>query len=122
VRHHRERVRQAGQGPGVQPRASAQLKTGRVWERTFKSGESIEGADVVDTELEFLYADGEFWHFMEPTTFEQFACDATAMGDTAQWLKGQEKCIVTLWNNAPLSVTAPNRSASSPCGTTLRCR
>jgi elongation factor P len=84
------------------------LKSGRVWERTFKSGESIEGADVVDTELEFLYADGEFWHFMEPTTFEQFACDATAMGDTAQWLKGQEKCIVTLWNNAPLSVTAPN--------------
>ena len=84
------------------------LKTGRVWERTFKSGESIEGADVVDTELEFLYADGEFWHFMEPTTFEQYACDATAMGDPTQWLKGQEKCIVTLWNNAPLSVAAPN--------------
>jgi elongation factor P len=84
------------------------LKTGRVWERTFKSGDSIEGADVVDSELEYLYNDGEFWHFMEPTTFEQFAVDATAMGDAAQWLKGQERCIVTLWNNVPLSVTAPN--------------
>jgi len=84
------------------------LKTGRVWERTFKSGESIEGADVMDTELEFLYADDEFWHFMEATTFEQHAVDAMAMGDTVQWLKGQEKCIVTLWNNAPLSVIAPN--------------
>ncbi len=84
------------------------LKTGRVWERTFKSGETLEGADVMDTELEYLYADGEFWHFMEPTTFEQFAVDANAMGDATQWLKGQERCIVTLWNNAPLSVTAPN--------------
>jgi len=84
------------------------LKSGRVWERTFKSGESIEAADVVDTDLEFLYSDGEFWHFMESTSFEQYAVDATSMGDAAQWLKGQEVCIVTLWNNTPLSVTPPN--------------
>ena len=49
------------------------LKTGRVIDRTFKSGESVEGADVVDTEMQYLYADGEFWHFMTPDTFEQFA-------------------------------------------------
>jgi elongation factor P len=84
------------------------LKTGKVWERTSKSGDSIESADVVDVELEFLYYDGEFWHFMEPASFEQYAADANAMGDTAQWLKGQERCTVTLWNNAPLSVTPPN--------------
>ena len=41
------------------------LRSGRVWERTFKSGESLEGADVMDTELQYLYNDGEFWHFME---------------------------------------------------------
>ncbi|HEY5720324.1 MAG TPA: elongation factor P [Gammaproteobacteria bacterium] len=84
------------------------LKTGRVWERTFRSGESLEGADVVDVEMEFLYGDGEFWHFMHPETFEQFAADANVIGDAAQWLKGQEKCTVTLWNNAPLLVSAPN--------------
>ena len=84
------------------------LKTGRVWERTFKSGETLEGADVVDVELEYLYSDGEFWHFMEPTSFEQYQVDAAAMGDATQWLKGQEKCTVTLWNNVPLAVTAPN--------------
>ena len=44
------------------------LKSGRVWERTFKSGESIEAADVMEIDMEFLYADGEFWHFMKKTT------------------------------------------------------
>lgn len=45
------------------------LKTGRVIERTFKSGDSVESADVVETEMQYLYADGEFWHFMVPDTF-----------------------------------------------------
>ncbi|HHM05371.1 MAG TPA: elongation factor P [Gammaproteobacteria bacterium] len=84
------------------------LKTGRVVERTFKSGESVEGADVMDTEMQYLYSDGEFYHFMVPDTFEQFAASEAAMGDAAKWLKGQEMCLVTLWNNAPLTVTAPN--------------
>ncbi len=84
------------------------LKTGRVLERTFKSGESVEAADVVDTEMQYLYTDGEFWHFMVPDTFEQFAADASVMGDAAKWLKGQESCTVTLFNGEPLSVTPPN--------------
>ncbi|MGB2517333.1 MAG: elongation factor P, partial [Pseudomonadales bacterium] len=58
------------------------LKSGRVWERTFKSGESIESADVMDRDMEYLYTDGEFWHFMMTDgSFEQFAADATAVGD-----------------------------------------
>ncbi len=84
------------------------LKTGKVLERTYKSGESVETADVVDTELQYLYADGEFWHFMDPATYEQIGADATAVGDAGQWLKEQDMCTVTLWNGVPLSVTPPN--------------
>lgn len=84
------------------------LKTGRVWERTFKSGESLEGADVTDRNMEYLYSDGEFYHFMEPETFEQFAADNGIVGDAAQWLKEQDVCIVTLYNGSPLAVTPPN--------------
>lgn len=84
------------------------LKTGRVWERTFKSGESLEGADVMDTEMEYLYNDGEFYHFMEPDTFEQHQADATIVGDAAQWLKEQDIATVTLYNGAPLAVAPPN--------------
>ncbi|WP_372777180.1 elongation factor P [Litorivivens sp.] len=84
------------------------LKTGRVWERTFKSGESLEGADVMDTEMEYLYNDGEFFHFMEPETFEQHQADAATVGDAAQWLKEQDIATVTLYNGAPLAVAPPN--------------
>ncbi len=84
------------------------LKSGRVIERTFKSGENLEGADVMDTDMQYLYNDGEFWHFMVPDTFEQFAADATAVGDNAKWLKEQDICVMTLYNGVPLSVTPPN--------------
>jgi elongation factor P len=84
------------------------LKTGRVIERTFKSGESVEAADVMDTEMQYLYNDGDAWHFMDQTSFEQVAADATAVGDEKKWLREQDICTVTLWNGAPISITPPN--------------
>ena len=84
------------------------LKTGRVWERTFKSGESLEGADVTDRDMDYLYFDGEFYHFMEPNTFEQHQADANIVGDASLWLKEQDTVVVTLYNGAPLAVTPPN--------------
>jgi elongation factor P len=83
------------------------LKTGRVIERTFKSGDTIEAADVVDVDMQYLYADGDFWHFMQPESFEQFTASKAAVGDSAQWLKDGITCIVTLWNGQPLTVTPP---------------
>jgi elongation factor P len=84
------------------------LKTGRVIERTFKSGDSVESADVIDVEMQYLYNDGQFWHFMDPNTFEQISADANALGDAAKWLKEQDRCQLTLWNGLPLTVTPPN--------------
>jgi len=84
------------------------LRNGRTIERTFKSGDSVEAADVVDTEMQYLYSDEQFWHFMRPDTFEQMAADKTAVGDNAKWLKEQDHCTVTLWNGVPLSVEPPN--------------
>jgi len=84
------------------------LKTGRVVEKTFKSGESVEAADVMDTNMQYLYTDGEFWHFMDPNTFEQMGASETAVSDAKMWLKEQDTVEVTLWNGVPLSVTPPN--------------
>ena len=84
------------------------LKNGRVIERTYKSGESVEAADVLDTEMQYLYNDGDSWYFMDQTTFEQFSADKAAVEEAAQWLKGEEICEVTLWNGLPLMVAAPN--------------
>lgn len=84
------------------------LITGRILEKTFKSGDSLEGADVVDLEMQYLYNDGEMWYFMDPSNFEQHGADAKAMEDAAKWLKGEETCTVTLYNGRPLNVTPPN--------------
>lgn len=84
------------------------LKTGRVIERTFKSGESVEGADVLELDLQYLYNDGEFWYFMDQESFEQYTADEKAVGDAEKWLKDQDVCTITLWNGNPLIVEPPN--------------
>ncbi len=84
------------------------LKTGRTVDKTFRSGESVEAADVKDADMQYLYSDGEFWHFMVPDTFEQYAADAKAVAEAKPWLKEQDLCQVTLWNNSPLVVSPPN--------------
>lgn len=83
------------------------LKTGRVVERTYK-GETLESADVHDVEMQYLYADGEGWHFMSPETFEQYALSEGSLGDAKQWLKEQDICVVTVWNGEPIQVLPPN--------------
>ena len=84
------------------------LRTGRVVEKTFKSGDSVEAADVVEQDMQYLYNDGEMWHFMVPDSFEQFAAGEDAVADAKQWLKEQDSCMITLWNGVPLYVTPPN--------------
>jgi elongation factor P len=84
------------------------LKTGRVVDKTFKSGDTVEGADVVEQDMQYLYNDGEFWYFMVPDTFEQFTADKRAVADVEQWLKAEDSYIITLWNGVPLAVTPPN--------------
>jgi elongation factor P len=85
------------------------LLNGRVWERTYKSGESIKGADVMETNMEYLYEDGEFWHFMKTDeSYEQVAADVNAINEARNWLKEQDVYQVVLWNDAPISVIPPN--------------
>ena len=66
------------------------LKTGKVVDKTFKSGESVEAADVVETEMQYLYS------------------DAKAVKDAKDWLSDGDMCGITLFNNAPLIVEPPN--------------
>jgi len=84
------------------------LKNGKVIEKTFKSGDSVEVADIVELEMQFLYYDGSDWVFMNETTYEQVTVSKTAMRDSEKWLKGQEKCEITLWDGLPIIVLAPN--------------
>ena len=101
------------------------LKNGRVMERTFKSGEYLPGADVLETDMEFVYEDGEFWHFMKTDgSFEQIAADKHAVSESKDWLKEQNIYHMILWNEVPITVSPPNfieldsiESANAPCAT-----
>ncbi|MFD2176550.1 elongation factor P [Veronia pacifica] len=84
------------------------LLSGKVLEKTFKSGETVEAADVMDMDLDYLYNDGEFWHFMNNETFEQIAADEKAVGENVKWLVENNTCTLTLWNGNPIAVTPPN--------------
>lgn len=100
--------RKPGKGQATNTIKIRNLKNGRVLEKTLKSGDSWEVADIEETEMQYLYNDGEFWHFMNPSSFEQVQAGGTATEEAAKWLKGEETCKVLFWNGVPLSVTPPN--------------
>ncbi|MFO7857817.1 MAG: elongation factor P [Ectothiorhodospiraceae bacterium] len=83
------------------------LKTGKVLDRTFKSGESVEAADVLETELQYLYSDGDYWYFMDMETFDQVAAPEAALAGAEKWIREQDVCNVILWNGEPIQVDPP---------------
>ena len=97
-----------GKGQAFTRTRIRKLISGKVLDVNFKSGTSVEAADVMDLNLTYSYKDDAFWYFMHPETFEQYSADAKAVGDAEKWLLDQADCIVTLWNGAPITVTPPN--------------
>lgn len=87
------------------------LISGRVLERNYKSGESLPGADVDELDMQYLYTDDDFYHFMMQDTFEQYSITENVMQETKKWLKPEDICKVTLWNDVPISVTPPQMVA-----------
>jgi elongation factor P len=97
-----------GKGQAINRVKIRNLLNGRVIERTFKSGDTVDGADVTERDLQYVYNDGEFWYFMDPASFEQMSIGKDILGETQNWLKEQEPYRVTLWNDAPITIEPPN--------------
>ncbi len=96
-----------GKGQAINRVKVRNLRSGRVLDRSYRSGETVEAADIMETEMQYLYNDGDFWHFMVPDSFEQFTAGKEVMADAAPWLKEGVNCTVMLWNGEPLGVTPP---------------
>ena len=60
-----------GKGQAVMRTKLYNLRTQKVWERTFKSGESVEEADILEKDFQFLYSEGQNFVFMDQANFEQ---------------------------------------------------
>ncbi|MBF2755699.1 MAG: elongation factor P [Gammaproteobacteria bacterium AqS3] len=81
---------------------------GRVIERTFKSGESVEAADIMELGADYLYQDGASWHFMQPDSYEQYEVAEGIIGSARDWIAEQSRCTLTLWNGRVIAVEPPN--------------
>ena len=96
-----------GKGQAVMRVKYKNLLTGNTNDKTFKSGESAETADINQKDMEFLYSDGENWHFMDSTSYEQIEIGSSEIGDAKKWLVGQETCEIILWDDRPILVDPP---------------
>lgn len=83
------------------------ILTGAVFDRTFKSGERFEEPDVQLRPVQFLYRDGEDYHFMDNESYEQFHLSAEKLGDQARWLTDGATLRSLLFNGSVAGVELP---------------
>lgn len=97
-----------GKGQAVYRCKLKNLLTGRVIDRNYRSGDSMEAAEVHESQLQYLYNDSTHWHFMDTESFEQYAIPKDSLGDTWKWLIDNTMVDVVFWNERLITVTPPN--------------
>lgn len=83
------------------------LNTGNVLERTFRSGEKLEDAFIEYKKLQFMYASGDEYHFMDEKTYEQFQIHTDHLGDVPHFLKENMVVTASFYEGKLMSVEAP---------------
>jgi elongation factor P len=83
------------------------MATSAVLERTFKSGEKLEPADVEERQLQYIYPEGTDFVFMDAATGEQLTVPGEKIGTDARWLSDGMNVDVTLFNGQPIGVSMP---------------
>jgi elongation factor P len=84
------------------------LRNGKVLERTFRSGERIEEADVTEAKMQYLYQDGDGLIFMDTSTFDQVPFTLEQIGDARKWLKENTEVDVLFWKGRPIDIELPS--------------
>jgi hypothetical protein len=79
---------------------------GRVLERTFKSGDKVDTPDLEEMRMQYLYNDGESYHFMNADTYEQYAGPVEAVGDTANMMKENAEVSILFFNGKDIRTEA----------------
>lgn len=82
--------------------------SGKILEKTLKSGECLESADVLEMKFIYVYRDGDMWFFMNEKNFDQISISSSVLGESVPWIKDQLSYIITFWNNEPILVTPPD--------------
>lgn len=96
-----------GKGQAVYRAKLKGLVSGRMLDRSYRSGETLESADIDERSVQYLYQDGTYYHFMDPKSFEQYELTSEQMGDAAKWLTEEMEVEVVFWDGNAIAVTPP---------------
>lgn len=100
--------RKPGKGQAVYTLRMKHLIRNTVIERNYRSGDTIEAADVEEVDTQFLYRQGDVFVFMNNTTYDQYEVDEETMGDAWKYITEGMAVSTTLYNGRVISVSPPN--------------
>src|SRR6185436_16856162 len=83
------------------------LKSGAIMEHRFRSVDMVQRAVLDDTDMEFLYRDGEMYHFMNTETYEQMGLSEDVLGDAVHYLIANIKLKVEMYEGRPVGIELP---------------
>ncbi len=84
------------------------LRTGRTLDKTFRSGEKVDEAEIEEKKMQYLYQDGEQLVFMDTETYDQIPFSAEQVGDARKYLKENLDVDVVFWRGNPISIELPS--------------
>jgi elongation factor P len=96
-----------GKGQAFNRTKIKNLLTGRVLDKTFKSGESFEEADISTVSMQYLYSDGTRYSFMNTQNYEQIEISGEVMDDAKDWILENAVCEVMFWGEKVIGVVPP---------------
>lgn len=97
-----------GRGSGTVKVKVRNLKTGSITEKSFMTGSRLEEADVEKRKAQYLYHDGEGFHFMDSVSFDQFIIPASVVGEQAKFLKEGLEVSLIISEGEALTMELPN--------------
>lgn len=97
-----------GKGAAVTRTKLKNMLTGQVIDPTFRSGDKVGRPDIEEKDADYLYTDGEAYHFMEPTTGEQYEIRTETMGDTVNFLTDGMTVELLFYQGNPVNIDVPN--------------
>ena len=83
------------------------IRTGATFEKTFQSGDRVQDIRIENRQMQYLYHDGDLYHFMDTATYDQIALDAKMLDDAVNYLMDGMNVIVQDYNGEALGVDLP---------------
>ena len=97
-----------GKGPAFVRTKVRNMRTGSLYEKTFRGGEPVTQIRIDEKQMQYLYREGDHYTFMDTANYEQTIIDRESLGDSANWLQENCTCSVLFWNGRTIGVSLPN--------------